>query len=113
MVFESAANTILLKPYAIPIDHNLILHFHSNHPYHLCANLPFGQFLQIKHKASLQWDYSQESMKLRDPILHRGYPIYMIRKARIKAQTIECNSLFQNKNRTQLYNLCFFFFTPD
>lgn len=56
-VYCTNENTLGVRPFVKPTDHNTYLHFKSFHMRHLRTNIPYGQFLRLKRNSAEDKDF--------------------------------------------------------
>lgn len=81
-------------------DQNTLLHFNSNHPWHLKTNLPYGQFLRMQHNCTDESTFQYESKTLAKQLSDWGYPSKIIDSAWKRASQRDTQQLLQNKQET-------------
>lgn len=96
-VYKTALNTLAIKPYVKPTDMNSYFHFTSYHPRYLWSNIPFGQFLRLKRNSTSILDFQQQSKRMRQQFINRGYPPDIVQTVAARAETRERVTLFQQK----------------
>lgn len=60
-VFRTQGNTIAVSPYKKETNKNTYLHYKSFHLRILWHNIPYGQFLRIRHNSTNNKDYYKHS----------------------------------------------------
>lgn len=60
VVYRDLNNKMAFRVYRKPTDKNALLHYSSHHSRRLINNLPFGQFLHLKHNSTSMTDYLHE-----------------------------------------------------
>lgn len=74
MVVYKKNNKLAVRVFRKPTDKNTSLHFNLNHPWHLKTNLPYSQFLRMKHNCTEESNFQYESKTLAKQLRDRGYP---------------------------------------
>lgn len=104
-MYSSDNNTLTIKPFTIPTDINSYLHFKSSHPWHLCSNILFQQFLRIKRNSTSLNDYLKHSRTMQQQFLNRGYPPGLVQSAAERAEHLERKNLFWEKDKKSSHRL--------
>lgn len=88
VVYWQTDQKLAVRVFRKPTDKNVLLHYHSNYPWHLKNNVPYGQFLKMRRNCSKEIDYKRESMILNHQLRDREYPESVINTAWRWAQNI-------------------------
>lgn len=95
-VYRNVNNHLAFKVYRKPTDKNALLHYSSCHSRRLVNNIPFGQYLRLKHNSSLPADFHKEELLLSNQLKSRGYPLKVIQKAKEKTLERDRGSLLED-----------------
>ena len=79
-----------------PTDRNTILHANSHHPRRMVDNIPYGQFLRLKHICSESADFQKKADEMSDRFKQRGYKAPVINTARNKTKQIQRETLLES-----------------
>ena len=82
-------------------DAHAYLHYKSCHPRHCVNNIPTSQFLRLRRVCSNPSDFNTQSELMTAHFLHRGYPSYLIEKAKMKAMQTSRHTTMQYKHKTK------------
>lgn len=94
--------TIITTLYIKPTDSNNLLHFHSAHPYHCRAGIPYGQFLRIRRICTRLQHYVEHGIIKIKQFLERGYPRQMVIHSFLRAALLDRGTLLHKKNHQDL-----------
>lgn len=75
-VYRESSDVLAVRGHTKPTNKNSSLEYTSFHPTHLKQNLPFGQFLKLKHNAIYPRDYTATAVILSRQLADRGVPHY-------------------------------------
>ena len=90
-------NFIHTKTYSKPTSIPFFLHAKSAHPEHLIDSIPYAQLLRIKRSCSLANTFTARANELLYHFTLRGYPSWILRKAKKKCDKIPRDSLLVRK----------------
>ena len=86
--------------YTKPTDTHSYLHYTSAHPKHCKEHGPFSQLLRIKRICSRTEDYEKHARNLEEFYLKRGYPLRILIKNRLKADSLLRSDLLKPSDKT-------------
>lgn len=101
-VYRNVHDTLGVKPFVKPTDHNTYLHFNSFHTRQLRTNIPYGQFLHLKRNATDNNDFLIHAERLCVQFLDRSYPAAIVCDAEMRAISRSRESLFIRSKSDQM-----------
>jgi uncharacterized protein YggL (DUF469 family) len=93
--------TISTKLFSKETDKHLYLHATSSHPSHVKRAIPYGLAVRIKRICSKEEDYNKEKESIRRRLCARGYIKTEVDNQLQKADRLDRNDLFKQKDKTQ------------
>ncbi|CAJ0956544.1 unnamed protein product [Ranitomeya imitator] len=90
--------SLLFPPYRKSTDSNSILEAHSCHPKHVIKNIPVGEFIRLKRNCSSAAQFTQETESAVFRLKDRGYPNWMLHRAKSVTKDIDRKSLLWSDN---------------
>ncbi|CAJ0939001.1 unnamed protein product [Ranitomeya imitator] len=91
-------NLVAVSPYRKSTDSNSILEAHSCHPKHVIKNIPVGEFIRLKRNCSSAAQFTQETESAVFRLKDRGYPNWMLHRAKSVTKDIDRKSLLWSDN---------------
>ncbi|OCT76231.1 hypothetical protein XELAEV_18031435mg [Xenopus laevis] len=80
-VIQKVPNNIETTVYTKPYSGNSLLRADSCHPKHFNGGIPKGQFIRLRRNCSTEEKFVEESCKLWDKFLQKGYDMRVLQKA--------------------------------
>ncbi|CAJ0953387.1 unnamed protein product [Ranitomeya imitator] len=97
-IINENTNLVAVSPYRKSTDSNSILEAHSCHPKHVIKNIPVGEFIRLKRNCSSAAQFTQETESAVFRLKDRGYPNWMLHRAKSVTKDIDRKSLLWSDN---------------
>ncbi|XP_056416610.1 uncharacterized protein LOC130357893 [Hyla sarda] len=94
-------DSIEVRPFRKAISGNTLLRADSCHPEHTIKGVPVGKLIRGKRNSSEESVYQAEANAMCTRFRQRGYPNWILDKARKRVDVIQRSDLLTNKEHTQ------------